>query len=623
MTPQTNAIEENIARKLAALPENPGCYLMKDEAGAVIYVGKAVNLKNRVRSYFHGAHDPKTTALVENIADFDTVVVNSEADALILECNLIKEYQPYYNILLRDDKHYPYLCLTLSEDFPRLLVARRAKNDGNKYFGPYVGVSGMRHVMHIISKIFPLRSCSGRPWRPGQRACLNAHIGRCLAPCEGRVSEPEYARLVEGVQQFLQGKTRDLIRRFEQDMLLASEELRFEEAARLRDTLRNLQEVQAQQQIDKSGMGGNHDIIAAACAGGQAVVQVFFVRQGKVVGREHFFMSDALRPADDSAVHQATLLRRFLQEYYGGGEFMPRRVYSDPLPEDAELLQRIFSERFEHKVELLQPQRGDKLRLLRLVKQNAQLTLDQYLNSRERREERAAAGLEQLRQELGLRRAPTRMECYDISHIQGAYMVGAMAVFINGVAAPKHYRRFKIKTVQGSNDFAALQEVMERRWQRGLKEREANKQPFDFGNFPDLIVIDGGKGQLSAVCERLQAMNAQPDIIALAKEQEEIFLPQRPDSLRLPYESPGLQILQSLRDETHRFAITYHRQLRGKGQVKSALDDIPGIGPARKKALLQTFGSLKAIKQAAVEELAATPGMNKAAAAKLYAQLHL
>jgi excinuclease ABC subunit C len=330
------------------------------------------------------------------------------------------------------------------------------------------------------------------------------------------------------------------------------------------------------------------------------------VRQGKVVGREHFFMSDALIGGKEDTAHTATLLRRFVQEYYGGGEFIPRRLYTAPLPEDVELLQQVFGSRCGHKVEIIFPQRGDKLRLIRLVRQNAQLTLDQYLNSRERRE-------------LVLPHAPARMECYDISHIQGAYMVGSMAVLINGVPAPKHYRRFKIKTLTGSNDFAALQEVIERRVKRGRAERAERKQPLDFGNFPDLLVIDGGKGQLSAVCARLQELGETDfPIIALAKEEEEIFKPGRSAPLRLPYESPGLQLLQSLRDEAHRFAVTYHRSLRGQGQTASALDAAPGIGEARRKSLLKSFGSLQTIRKAAPEELAAVPGMNKTVAAALY-----
>ncbi|MCL1975664.1 MAG: excinuclease ABC subunit UvrC [Firmicutes bacterium] len=615
----TTFAKDNIARKLSVLPDLPGCYLMKDQAGSVIYIGKALSLKKRVSSYFHGAHDPKTAALLENIVDFETVVVDSEADALILECNLIKEYQPYYNILLRDDKHYPYLCLTLSEPFPRLIVARRTKNDGNKYFGPYASAGQMRYAMRIIRDIFPLRTCLGQTFKVGQRACLNAHIGRCLAPCENRINSTDYGRITEGVQQFLQGKTKELLRRTEQDMLQASHDLRFEEAARLRDALSALNKVQHQQQLDQRDVKGYYDVIAIACGETLSVIQVFFVRQGKVVGREHFFMSNVLAYDTNDTEHIATLLRRFLQEYYGGGDFMPRYIYSEFLPEDSELLQQIFHDRYGHKVEIIKPQRGDKMRLIGLVKQNAQLTLDQHLNSRERKEQRAAAGLEQLRQELQLRHAPSRMECYDISHIQGAYMVGSMAVFINGVPTPKNYRRFKIKTLDSSNDFAALQEVIERRIKRGLAERRERKQPLDYGNFPDLVVIDGGKGQLSAVCLRLQELGEMNfDIIALAKEEEEIFMPHHLTAIRLPYESPGLQLLQGLRDEAHRFAITYHRKLRGKGQTASLLDMAPGIGPKRRASLLKSFGSIKAIQKAAVEELAAAPTMNKACAATLY-----
>jgi excinuclease ABC subunit C len=416
----------------------------------------------------------------------------------------------------------------------------------------------------------------------------------------------------------LQGKTRELIRKTEQQMNQASGDLRFEEAARLRDALIALNQVQHQQQLDQRNNKGYYDVIAAASSEDLAVVQVFFVRQGKVVGREHFFMSDALRLADSEEIHGAALLCRFLQEYYGG-EFMPRNIYCDTLPEDTKLLEQIFSRRYNHKVEIIRPQRGDKLRLIRLVQQNAKLTLDQYLNSRDRREQQAAKGIEQLREQLNLKQAPHRMECYDISHIQGAHMVGSMSVFLNGVASPKHYRRFKIKTLEGSNDFAALQEVIERRIKRGRAEREERKQPLDFGNFPDLIVIDGGKGQLSAVRERLQELGETSfDVIALAKEEEEIFIPSYWQSIKLPLESPGLQLLQNLRDEAHRFAVTYHRKLRAKGQTASLLDKAPGIGSSRQKSLLKSFGSLKAIRQATVEELALTPGMNKLAATQLY-----
>ena len=598
--------------KLEKLPDEPGCYLMKDSSGTIIYVGKAVNLKNRVRSYFRGSHDPKTERLVEHIVDFDTVVVGSEAEALILESNLIKEYSPHYNILMRDDKHYPYLRLTMNEDFPRLLVARRAKNDGSRYFGPYPAVGAIHSVIEQLRDVFPLRSCGGS-FRPGQRACLNGHIGRCKAPCEGRISKEEYGKIVEDVSLFLQGKTKGLIRQEQEAMEQASEELRFEDAAKHRDKMRLFQQLQAKQELDQGTGEGDYDLLAVAAAEDQAVVQLFFVRQGNVVSREHFFLTNS-GPGMD-----ALLMQRFILEYYGGGELLPRLICCSVLPEQAETVAQALSRDSGHKVELIVPQRGTKKRLLDLTQANAQLILDNYLRSRQRQELISSKALEDLRLALHLDRTPRRIECYDISHVQGRYMVGSMVVFINGAPAPKLYRRFKIKTLTESNDFAALQEVIERRYRRGLDEREQGKEPLDFGDFPDLLVIDGGKGQLSAVCSRLDDMKIQfPAIISLAKQEEEVFFPGRSDPLRLPYESDSLQLLQRLRDEAHRFAITFHRQLRGKGQVASSLDEVPGIGAERKKALLKTFGSLKRIREASEAELAAAPKMNKAAAAALY-----
>lgn len=615
-------MNDALREKLKNLPAQPGCYLMKDSAGTIIYVGKAVNLRNRVRSYFHGQHDPKTELLVANIVDLETVVVQSEQEALILEANLIKEHRPYYNILMRDDKHYPYLRLTLDEDYPRLLVARRARPDGSKYFGPYPDAGAMHRAVELIRGIFPLRTCSGRSFRPGQRACLNAHINRCLAPCEGRISREEYREMVEEVSRFLLGKSRGLRQREQELMDQAADELRFEDAARHRDALRALEQVQRQQQLDLSTGVGNYDILAAISAseaGDPAndvgVIQVFFIRNGITVSRAHFF-------ARDPGLGAAGLLRFFISDYYGGGQLLPSALYCNVLPAEAEALGQMLAGQCGHKVAISVPQRGDKRRLLGLVTENARLALEEQINSRQRQEERSNAALEELRQVLTLPVTPCRIECYDISHVQGAHMVGSMVVFKNGVAAPKLYRRFKIKTLDGSNDFAALQEVVERRWRRGLEERAAGKTD-GFAEFPDLMVIDGGKGQLSAVGERLAQLGAdRTALISLAKQEEEIFLPGESLSLRLPADSGALQLLQRLRDEAHRFAISFHRQLRGKGQTRSLLDDAPGIGPERRKSLLKTFGSLKQIRQASQEELAAAPKMNRPAAARLYAFLH-
>lgn len=609
-------MNEILQEKLKKLPSLPGCYLMKDSQGKIIYVGKAISLRNRVRSYFHGSHDQKTELLVENIADFETVVVQNEQEALILEANLIKQHSPHYNILMRDDKHYPYLRLTLDEDFPRLMIARRAKPDGSKYFGPYPNAGAMHRAVEVIRGIFPLRTCNGRTFRKNQRACLNAHIGRCKAPCENKISKKEYAEMVEGVSLFLQGKTKSLIRREQELMEASAEALRFEDAARHRDALLALQQVQARQQIDQGTGKGDYDLLAVAAAEDQAVVQVFFVRDGQVVGREHFFLTNA-EPG-----MEALLLRRFVQEYYGGGQFLPAALYCDREPEDSALLAGMLAAQCGHKVEITVPQRGDKRRLLGLVSKNAEMALHNYLDSRQRREERGAEALDELRRLLELPAAPARIECYDISHVQGSHMVGSMVVFKNGVPAPKLYRRFKIKTLDGSNDFAALQEVLERRWQHGLKERAAGKVD-RFGEFPDLLVIDGGKGQLNAVCERLREIGADaPAVISLAKQEEEIFVPGHATSILLPRTSPALQLLQQLRDEAHRFAITFHRELRGKAQTHSLLDDVPDIGPTRRKSLISCFGSLKNIRAASLEELAAAPKMSRRAACALYAFLH-
>lgn len=608
-------MNEVLKEKLAMLPDAPGCYLMKDAGGQIIYVGKALSLKNRVRSYFRGSHDPKTELLVPNIADFDTVVVSSEAEALILESNLIKEYKPHFNILMRDDKHYPYLKLTLSEEYPRLLVVRRAAQDGNRYFGPYPNAGAMHQAVDKIRQIFPLRTCKTPALRNGQRACLNAHIGRCKAPCEGKISKQDYAKMVEGVSLFLQGKTKQLIHQEEAAMAAAAAELHFEDAARSRDLIAILQQTQIRQSMDTGTGHGDYDLIAVAAGEDVGVVQVFFMREGNVVGRKHFFLTNAepgLEPL---------LLERFIQEYYGGGESLPSHLYCSLLPEESAMLEQMLSAQCRHKVEISVPQRGDKRRLMGLVQENANIVLENHLQSVLRREERSAAGLEALRQSLALPHSPARIECYDISHVQGTHMVGSMTVFLNGVPAPKQYRKFKIKTLEGSNDFAALQEVLERRFRHGLADRAAGKTD-GFAQFPDLIVIDGGKGQLSAVLERLTEMDLSlPSIISLAKREEEVFVPGR--SLPIQIQSAeGLYLLQQIRDEAHRFAITFHRSLRGKAQTKSLLNDIPGIGEKRRQSLLKAFGSLKNISQAALSELAAAPGMNQAVAETLYQHLH-
>ena len=611
-----------IAEKLKQLPDLPGCYLMKDDTGTVIYVGKAVNLKRRVSSYFRGSHDPKTELLVADIADFETVVVDSEAEALILEANLVKRHMPHYNILLRDDKHYPYLRLTLNEEYPRLLIARRAAGDGSRYFGPYPNAGAMHKAVEAILELFPLRSCNGATLKKGRRACLNAHIGRCSAPCEDKISREDYLALVDQVSHFLQGKSHELIKRERQAMEEAASVLDFEEAARHRDRAAALEQLQEKRLLDTGTGSGDYDVIAAACGNedglnddNTSVVQVFFLRDGVVVSREHFFLNHG------SLGGEAEVLSRFIIDYYGGGDRAPGLICCSAAPEDKAALEELLSSQCGHKVTISVPQRGDKKRLLGLVAENARIVLLNHLTSRLRREEKAAAGLEELRRVLELPRTPSRIECYDISHVQGTHMVGSMTVFTNGVTDPKQYRRFKIKTLDGSNDFAALQEVLERRWKHGLEDRTQGKND-GFALFPDLLVIDGGKGQLSSVCQRLKDIGAEPAaIVSLAKREEEVFLPGRSQSVLLPRDSEALHILQQIRDEAHRFAITFHRELRGKDQTRSLLDEAPGIGEKRRTSLLKSFGSVDGVKAATIDQLAAAPGMNTRAATELYEYL--
>jgi len=592
---------------------------MKDAQGAIIYVGKATSLKQRVRSYFQTSkhHTPKERSLIEKIQDLDTIVVDSAVEALILECNLIKQHRPKYNIRLRDDKHYPYLKITLEDDFPRVLVVRSMKPDGAKYFGPYTSSTAMNQTLKIIKDIFPLRSCRQERVDPKTRACLNAHIGKCAAPCTGQISPEEYRDLVRQVVLFLEGRQQEIIRHLERKMQEAAENLRFEEAARLRDQIRAVQQVVEKQKIENDSFE-DRDVVGLATDQDLAVVQVFFVRSGKVMGREHFFLTNV--DQDGAEVLSSV----FLQQYYGNAEYIPREIVVPGQVAEEELLAQWLSMKRGSRVHIHVPQRGDKKRLLDLVVKNAQIVLAQHQSLKDRRKEEAGAALEQLRCELNLPQSPYRIECYDISNIQGTNSVGSMVVFLGGEPAPSLYRRFKIKTVEGPNDFASLQEVVGRRIRRGQQEREEIREArlavkdAKFADFPDLMMIDGGKGQLSAVKEVLDQFQLSLPVFGLAKEFEHLFRPDDGTPIILEGHSPAFYLIQRIRDEAHRFAITYHRQLRAKEQVKSVLDEIPGIGPARRKALLRAYGSVEKISRASQEELALVEGMNRAAARQVY-----
>ncbi len=615
---------ENLELKISMLPESPGCYLMKDAAGTIIYVGKAVNLKNRVRSYFRDTeHTPKVAAMVARIADFEVLLCESNLEALCLECNLIKEHKPYYNILLKDDKHYPYLRLDLREPFPRLTLARRMQKDGARYFGPYIGATAVRQVIDAVRDVFPLRTCAKKlpPANP-QRPCINHDIGKCLAPCAGKCTEAEYWDMMDGVLSFLNGDYGPVIDKLTARMNTAAERMEYEQAAAIRDKIRDVRGLMERQiaiRTDRS----EQDIIALARDGLDAMAQIIYVRGGRMLGGDHFLLPR------EGGEDPGEVLAGFLTQVYGEGALIPRHVLVQALPEGAaEQLEQWLRQQKGSAVTLSTPKRGEKHDLVLLAEKNARDALEKRNARAAVREERTSGAAANLGRILGMDRYPRRIEGYDISNTQGVLSVGSMVVFIDGVPAKKEYRQFRIKTVEGANDFASLNEVLGRRFAHGLqekKEREEKGLPAAGGRFsdlPDLVLIDGGPQQLRFALDALKAMGAEVAMFGLAKKQEEIYLPDREEPILLDHRTPELQLIQRVRDEAHRTAITHHRGLRDKAFTHSALDDIDGIGPKRRKALLKRFGSLKAVKAASPEELAAAEGMTAAAARAVYAYFH-
>lgn len=614
-------VSEALREQIANLPEHPGVYLMKDETGKVIYVGKAINLKNRVRSYFQGfsRHNPKTQAMVKKIHCFELLLVNNEVEALLLESNLIKAYRPKYNIQLRDDKNYPYLRLTMTEEFPRLVLARRYQDNGDLFFGPFVNTGKMWATVKLIQQIFPLRTCKERQLSRRSRPCLNAHIGKCKAPCAGNISREQYMEMVEQVKLFLQGKIQTVAEGLQKQMETASVEMRFEEAAHYRDQLLAVKEIVKEQHISESS-AHNRDVVSMALSFHFGVVQLFFVRSGKIVGREHFFLEQIEGETEQD------VLANFLQQYYSLADYLPKEILLSHSLEDelSSQVETVLSAKKGSRIHLVTPQKGDKRRLIELALDNAKLVLNQRLQKEEREENFGVRAMEELRQILDLPKTPLRIEGYDISHMQGSYTVGAMVVFQNGMPDKKEYRHYRIKTIDWIDDYASLREMVGRRMRRGqaekdqqLKEGKIEKQTF--ARFPDLMLIDGGKGQLSAVKSLLDEMGyGDMPIFSLAERLEEIYRPGCTEPIVLPRESYALQLLQQIRDESHRFGITRHRYLRGKGQTSSVLDTIPGIGEKRRIVLLKHFGSSARIAKAEIEELALVPGMDHRAAEAVY-----
>lgn len=600
MSTLAEGFSDSIKNALAVLPEKPGVYLMHDAEGKVIYVGKAVVLKNRVRSYFRNlaSHTPKVRAMVAKIAEIETIITSSEVEALILECNLIKKYRPRYNISLKDDKSYPYLKVTMQEDFPRLHMTRCLMRDGAKYYGPYADAGAMYETMKLLKTMFPLRTC--RKMNP-DRPCLNYHIKRCLAPCAGYVSKDEYGKMIKSVCMVLDGRTTELERDLKQRMQQAAEEYAFEEAARLRDQLQAVERLNESQKAVTNN-GGDMDIIGFAQDMTGNCLQIFFVRKGKLIGRDNFFLQDGGEAPQE-------VLTAFIKQYYNEATFIPREIVLPQLPqaEEQQLIELWLREKAERKVELLTPQRGVKRELLQLANDNALKLLQERLRKGSlslKNDEQAA---EELQQALGLAHSLERMDCFDISHTQGSETVASMVVFRNGSISKKDYRKYKIVSAEGKpDDFKSMQEVVYRRYK-------------DYEDLPNLVVIDGGKGQLSSALEVIRGLGlADLPVVGLAKREEEIFIPHQSTSILLDRDSAALHLIQRIRDEAHRFAITFHRKLRGKRNLVSVLDHVEGIGPKRRQALWKAFKTLDAMKAASVEELAAVDGMNSTAAQAVY-----
>ena len=583
-----------IEEKLSLLPNKPGVYIMKNSKNDIIYVGKATILKNRVRSYFRASGQvvPKVRVMAAQIVDFEYIVTANEMEALILECNLIKKYRPRYNIMLRDDKSYPYLKLTMAEEYPRLLPTRRLVKDGSLYFGPYADVSSMHHTVAFLRKIFPLRRCRKMAKRP----CLEYHIKRCLAPCAGNVDRESYDKMVEGVKLFLQGRSDMLLKELKMGMKDAAEDMRYEDAALFRDQIVSLESMQQHQTAIT--FTDDADVIGMAMDAYGICVQVFFVRMGKICGRDHFLLTG------NDEEEKASVLAAFIQQYYSKAVFIAGEIIcSVQIPEtEKNLLNEWLSNLKGKKVELVHPKRGTKRDLLELANQNAAILLEEENERRRKKENNELEALRLLSESIGLEQPAERIDCFDISHIQGAETVASMVVFKNGVASKSDYRRYKILSAEGKpDDFKSMKEVVQRRYST-------------YENLPDLTIIDGGKGQLSSALEVIRGLGLEMPVIGLAKQFEEIYLENKSEPIRLSKSSPALFLIQRIRDEAHRFAITYHRKLRAKRNLVSVLDNIPNIGEKRRKALWQKFGSIKAIREASLDEISAVPGMDKRAA---------
>lgn len=607
---------------LKNLPDKPGVYMMKNSLGEVIYVGKAKVLKNRVKSYFQNSknHSEKVRVMVKNIAEFEYIVTDSEMEALILECNLIKKYSPRYNILLKDDKFYPFIKITLQDDFPKVFVTRNYAKDGSKYFGPYTNGTAVYETINLINKIFPIRTCklsikeNGEKYRP----CLNYHIKKCLGPCGGHISKAEYRKMIDNIIDILNGKDNVVIKDLKSQMEESSMNLEFEKAAGFRDKILAIEAIVEKQKIFKT-MEGDEDFINIDKDEKDSCIQVFFSRDGKILGREHFIFENT---ANESLEE---LLQEFITSFYSGTAKVPKVIYV-PAIQDEELIEEYLSIKRGSKVFVKVPQKGMKKEMLEMVKNNAKITLEKFKDKYFKEKEINRVSLEELQQLLDLENWPSRIEAYDISNIQGVDSVGTMIVFEEGRSKNSDYRRFKIKTVKGANDYDSMREILTRRFTHGLEEIKAiqeSKIKFSAGKFsvfPDLIMMDGGKGQVNVALEVLKELNIDIPVCGLVKDDKHQTrgIVYNNTELIINRSSNLMQMIRRIQDEVHRFAITYHRSLRDKRTLHSILDDIPYVGEKRRRALLMKFGSVDKIKEATLEEILETPSIDKKAATSIY-----
>jgi len=608
-------VSEQIRNQIETLPRKPGVYLMRDVGRAVIYVGKAVDLRSRVRSYFQPSswEDSKVRAIVSDIGDLEFIVTDSELEALILEANLIKQHRPRYNVRLKDDKRYPYIKITWADPFPTVLITRRMEQDGGRYFGPFTSSSAVHQTLDLLRKSFPYLTCSREITGQDERACLYYDIRLCLGPCIGAVTQEEYRAMIRGLARFLEGRSEEVIADLEARMKAAADSLDFEQAASLRDQMQSVQRVVERQKI-VSSVGADQDVIAFAREENDACVQVFFIRGGKLLGREYFVMEGA-QDEDEREVMTA-----FLKQFYEEAAYVPPEVLLPERIEEALIIEQWLKGKRGAKVTLRVPRRGKKRGLVKMAAENAAETLAALRAQWQVDAHKHEQALAELREALELSVSPVRIECYDISSTQGTEVVGSMVVFVHAVPRKSEYRRFVVRSVQGQDDYASMREVLQRRfrrWQMATSDQVLGSRDIKgWAKLPDLLIVDGGKGQLGVAVEVLGEFDlfGQVPVVGLAKQQEEIFLPGRPKPVYLPRRSQGLFLVQRVRDEAHRFAITHHRTRRRRAGVASQLDSIPGVGPARRNALLKAFGSLDAIRMASVEQLVAVPGIPHAVA---------